>query len=81
VVGEQRFPTQSEATAHFFPSTHLIGQLPPQSTSVSLPFLIPSLHEGAVQMKLTQVSPATQLLVEKHFLPVAQPGSVLLVLG
>jgi hypothetical protein len=36
---------QSLPTAHILFRAHLLGQLPPQSTSVSLPFCTPSLHE------------------------------------
>jgi hypothetical protein len=32
------------STPHFFPWAHLLAQVPPQSTSVSSPFLMLSLH-------------------------------------
>jgi hypothetical protein len=38
---------QSAAMLHVLPVAHLVAQLPPQSTSVSVPFLIPSLHPAA----------------------------------
>src|SRR5215831_4403894 len=60
--------TQSVGIMHIFPDEHF-GHTPPQSTSVSFWFRIPSVHEGAalhtllVQMLLWQ-SPAPM-----HFLP------------
>jgi hypothetical protein len=39
---------QSTPVLHAFPTPHL-GQLPPQSTSVSFPFFAPSPHDAAWQ--------------------------------
>jgi hypothetical protein len=43
---EQTFVTQSEGTAHRSPDAHL-GQEPPQSMLVSVPFFTLSVHVGA----------------------------------
>jgi hypothetical protein len=45
---------QSAAPAHFLPSAHVLAgaQLPPQSTSVSVPFFTVSVQEGAAQLAL-----------------------------
>jgi hypothetical protein len=61
---------QSVWTLQCFPLGHF-GQLPPQSTSVSSPFLTPSLQVGAggVQTPCTQVSP------EAHTVPQAPQWS------
>jgi hypothetical protein len=52
---------QSVPLEQCFPSAHF-GQLPPQSTSVSAPFLIPSTHvaAGGVHTPATQDSSAAQ---------------------
>jgi hypothetical protein len=41
--------TQSAGAAQIFPLAHLVAQLPPQSTSDSLPFLAASVHVAAAQ--------------------------------
>jgi hypothetical protein len=38
---------QSDAKLHILPATHLPQLAPPQSTSVSVPFLTVSAHVGA----------------------------------
>ncbi len=74
---EQLVLEQSALTPQVLPLAHLAAQLPPQSTSLSLPFLIPSLQVGsAVQ------SPATQLVLvqsvpARHDLPLAQSAAQL----
>jgi hypothetical protein len=47
VVPTQFRLTQSPTTLHFAPVPHLVEQDPPQSTSVSLPFKMPSPQPGA----------------------------------
>jgi hypothetical protein len=42
---------QSALAAHALPVEHL-GQLPPQSTSLSLPFFTPSVQLGAAQVPM-----------------------------
>jgi len=68
---------QSPATEQRLPSAHFFvgAQLPPQSTSVSVPFLVLSLQLDVwqtlvVQTKLAQSAPAEQLL------PLAQPEHI-----
>ena len=41
--------TQSAGAAQIFPLAHLSGQPPPQSTSVSVPFLAVSVHVAVAQ--------------------------------
>jgi hypothetical protein len=55
---------QSEFARHCLPLAHFGQTGPPQSTSVSWPFLIPSLQVGAggVQVPLTQMLPDGQTL-------------------
>jgi hypothetical protein len=76
--------TQSVATAHFFVSAHFGHVPPPQSTSVSAPFMVPSVHEGAAaahvfvpgsQTVLVQSEPVVQALELAHFGHVAPPQS------
>jgi hypothetical protein len=67
---------QSAATEQTLPLAHAV-QLPPQSVSVSLPFLMLSPQEaGAVQKPPTQVLPATQLPSTEQRLPVAHEAQV-----
>jgi hypothetical protein len=71
----QNGPAQSVGRAHFFPITQrgVVAPLPPQSTSVSLPFCTLSVGEGAwhtlpVQTPLVQsVAPTLQALPSAHF--------------
>src|SRR5439155_7797199 len=74
LVGTQRpvqLPLwQSTARAQLLPSTHL-GQLPPQSTSLSLPFFTPSLQVGAAQCA-RQHTPLWQSSSTAQLAPVAQ---------
>src|SRR3954471_3477898 len=70
---------QSVVVPHAEPRAHL-GQLPPQSTSDSDPFLIVSSHAGAthtfaVQTALLQSLAPVQVLVSSH-LPQAPPQSM-----
>src|SRR5437870_5180405 len=56
------------------------GQLPPQSTSVSLPFLTPSLHDGGWQALFThspfmQSVPMRQPCMSAHLLQSGPPQS------
>jgi hypothetical protein len=62
----QTLLVQSAPTLHPAPSPHL-GQLPPQSVPVSLPFLIPSLHETAAQWLPTQWADVQSELAEQAF--------------
>jgi hypothetical protein len=66
VVGEQKLVLQSAATAHPWPDPQFVEHVPPQSRSVSTPFLTPSVHVGAAQRLFTH-DPVVQSL------PVAQP--------
>src|SRR5262245_5901992 len=78
VPPEQFWPTQSAFITQSFPSAHG-GQDPPQSTSVSVPFLIMSPHCAAAhlyvamsQTLLAQSAPAmhsTQAALSLHTLP------------
>jgi hypothetical protein len=61
---------QSAGTAQPCPVPHLPGQLPPQSTSVSVPFLTLSEQLGAWQMLLTH-TPLRQSLADAQDLPAA----------
>jgi hypothetical protein len=54
----QTLLVQSAATEHFSPLAHF-AQVPPQSTSVSVPSMTPSLHCGTAQMPLMQSMLAT----------------------
>jgi hypothetical protein len=58
---------QSVPTRQFKPAAHF-GQVPPQSTSVSLPFRTLSVQLGAEQVTLH--TPAKQSVAAPHFLPV-----------
>jgi hypothetical protein len=49
VVALQNVDAQSSVDAHALPTSHF-GQLPPQSTSLSVPSFIPSLHIGSTAM-------------------------------
>src|SRR5690242_19447903 len=44
------FERQSEECSHRSPVSHPLGQPPPQSSSVSMPFCTPSLHVVARQV-------------------------------
>jgi len=75
VLTEAHFPAlhrllvQSDATPHVLPTAQCCEQDPPQSTSVSFPFLMPSLHVGAathfpaLQRLLAQSAAAMQFLL------------------
>jgi hypothetical protein len=72
VPPEQTPLVQSAGTAQAFPSLHGV-QLPPQSTSVSVPFLTVSVQLGAEQVivagshtPLTQSAPMAQPRVSAH---------------
>jgi len=61
-------PTQSLSTLHIFPAAHL-GQAPPQSTSVSVPFFTVSVHVGAAHDFVPPLhTPVVQSAPELHFL-------------
>ena len=63
---------QSVATAHVLVAGHAPHVPPPQSTSVSLPFLALSVQPGVWQMPLGQNrDAATQSVPVRHFLPTA----------
>jgi hypothetical protein len=72
---------QSAEDTHFSFATHLFGQLPPQSTSVSLPFCTPSPQLGVAQTPplhtpLAQSVPNVQLpAVPQRWQLVAPPQS------
>jgi hypothetical protein len=70
---------QSPGPAHVLPAAHL-GQVPPQSLSVSLPFFTVSLQAGAAQTPalhtpLSQSVPTVHLPPGAHGLQVAPPQS------
>src|SRR2546430_11314510 len=55
MLAEEHTPVeQSGPVPQPLPMAHLFGQLPPQSTSVSVPFLIPSVQLACTQLPLTQ---------------------------
>jgi len=70
---------QSPATKHPSPSEHfdVVEHVPPQSTSVSVPFLTPSLQADAEQKCEPGQTPLVQSAAIKHPLPSAQvlPGA------
>jgi hypothetical protein len=62
---EQTLLEQSLPVEHLLPMPQL-GQAPPQSMSVSFPFMIVSLHVGAIQTELLQ-TPLTQSVLLRHW--------------
>jgi hypothetical protein len=65
---------QSAPTAHVLLSAHFVAHVPPQSTSVSVPFLTVSLHAAALhffvvlsQTPLAQSVAAAHVLLSVHF--------------
>src|SRR5688572_765599 len=50
VLGLQAPQVQSVGAMQPSPASHLVVQVPPQSTSVSVPFWTPSSHAGAAQV-------------------------------
>ena len=58
---------QSVATEQVCPVPHLVEQLPPQSTSVSVPFLTPSLQVAIAHRPFEQ-TPLEQSLLAVHTL-------------
>jgi len=75
---EQRLVVQSALTVHILDGVHLFAQLPPQSTSVSAPFLMPSLQlaaAGVAQTPLLQ-KPLMQSVPTKQFFPFAHAKHV-----
>src|SRR5260370_154262 len=46
----QLFDLQSAFALHFCPAAQSLAQLPPQSTSLSVPLATPSTHDGSWQM-------------------------------
>jgi hypothetical protein len=76
---------QSPSAEHFLPGAHVEPQLPPQSTSVSVPFCAPSLHVAAAQVfdpnscclhtLLLQSDPVEHFLLSPHFGHVPPPQS------
>ena len=79
----QVFDTQSAAAEHVPPFAHFVAQLPPQSTSVSLPFFTPSVqlavtgarHVPLVQMPLAQSAAAEHVPPLAHFVAQLPPQS------
>ncbi|MFC5490877.1 hypothetical protein [Dokdonella soli] len=72
--------TQSELAKHIFPAVHFEQVGPPQSISVSPPFLTPSKHVGAAQVPavqtwLWQSLPTLQPLPMAHAAQVGPPQS------
>jgi hypothetical protein len=57
VLLSQRLPAQSASEAHCPPAAQP-GQVPPQSTSVSLPFFTVSVHVGATHFDAVQTPDA-----------------------
>src|SRR5437867_4134914 len=68
LLAQVAVPAQSPALAHPFPAAHLLLQGPPQSISVSPPFLIPSLQVGTAQLPPVQ-TPVAQSLAEEQIRP------------
>jgi hypothetical protein len=73
--------TQSSFPAQALPGSHLAGQLPPQSMSVSVPFFVPSLqgegwHVPPSQTPLTQSAPVVHPLSSSHGVQSAPPQSM-----
>jgi hypothetical protein len=66
---------QSAAPLQALPTAHL-EQVPPQSTSLSLPFFTPSEHVGAAH-RLFRQRPLTQSESPTHALPTGQRGHAL----
>src|SRR5579883_1760790 len=62
-------PAQSPFTRHALPAAQPMQTGPPQSTSVSLPSLIPSLQE--VSQTLLTHSPLAQSVARRHIFPIA----------
>src|SRR4029079_2211714 len=83
-VGSSQMPLeQSPPTLQDWVSAHLLGQVPPQSVSVSVPFFTPSLHAGALhffvfesQTPLWQSPEAAHALPSAHLLGQEPPQSV-----
>jgi hypothetical protein len=50
----QKPVVQSRGAAHFLPSAHFGHTAPPQSTSVSVPFVTTSVHAGTLQVPFSQ---------------------------
>jgi hypothetical protein len=66
---------QSLAPAHFLPVTHLGHRAPPQSTSVSGPFFVPSAHVAAWHLSgVPEQTKLAQSLAPEHVLPAAHDG-------
>jgi hypothetical protein len=65
--------TQSVPLLQVWLSSHFVLQLPPQSTSVSLPFLTESLQVATWQMRFTQ-RPLWQSVAVRHAWPWMQLG-------
>jgi predicted component of type VI protein secretion system len=66
---------QSEACRHVLPVAHVEQAGPPQSVSVSFPFLTPSVQVATVQMLPTQF-PELQSACTRHALPAAHVEQV-----
>jgi hypothetical protein len=70
--------SQSLPDAHRLPGTHRLGQLPPQSTSLSAPFCTPSPQVGAwqalaVHTPLAQSAGIEHLAAVLHLMSVSVP--------
>jgi hypothetical protein len=59
----QTLSWQSAFEPHFFPAVHPVGQLPPQSTSVSSPFRTWSPQPGVTHVPLVHTPSAQSFLV------------------
>jgi hypothetical protein len=70
VPAEQNIDVQSVATPHISPSAHGMHIVPPQSTSVSVPFIVPSVHVGSGW----QVPPVQMSVVQSPLPPHMSPG-------
>jgi len=75
VVPLQTLLVQSVAAAHFFPLAHA-GQVPPQFRSVSVPFWIASVHDGAAHVPSAPQTPLVQSAATPHALPSAHLGQL-----
>jgi hypothetical protein len=76
-VAAQNVETQSMDAEHFLPLSHGAQTPPPQSTSVSFPFFMPSWHcsETHTCVELSQ-SKLAQSELDMHALPTTHPGQL-----
>jgi len=68
---EQTSYTQSPGTRHILPTAQVEHMPPPQSTSVSAPSLIPSMHDGAEHTELVHT---VLIVTAKLIIPRTESG-------